>query len=145
MSKQVKAIACTILAALAVALAGCGGNEGAEATTIKVVTNPGFAFSSPEIRLKQGVPVQLVLENADASEHDFTIDEMPVKNVKSQSGGAGQAHGEHEKDYAVHVAAGPGETGTVAFTPSQAGRNTYYCSVPGHRALGMVGTLIVEG
>ncbi|HVC58235.1 MAG TPA: plastocyanin/azurin family copper-binding protein [Candidatus Acidoferrales bacterium] len=40
----------------------------------------------------------------------------------------------------------PGQNAVVKFTaPSGAGNYTYYCSIGSHRALGMVGTLVVKG
>ncbi|MDQ3411148.1 MAG: cupredoxin domain-containing protein [Chloroflexota bacterium] len=56
------------------------------------------------------------------TEHDFTVDEL-----------------------SVHVVVAPGETVTVTI-PDDAtpGEYEFYCSVPGHRAAGMVGTLIVQ-
>ena len=47
-------------------------------------------------------------------------------------------------DSAVHVAAAPGATGTVDFTPSEAGTYEFYCTIEGHKEAGMVGTLVVE-
>jgi plastocyanin len=67
--------------------------------------------------------VSVELVNEGAIEHDVVIEELG--------------------DQAV-AAAGGGETATgqVGLQP---GAYTYYCSVPGHRAAGMEGTLTVEG
>jgi uncharacterized cupredoxin-like copper-binding protein len=37
-----------------------------------------------------------------------------------------------------------GDDGTLSFVPTEAGEYTFYCTVTGHRTLGMEGTLIVE-
>ncbi len=38
----------------------------------------------------------------------------------------------------------PGEGGTSEFIPGEPGTYYYICTVPGHREMGMVGTIIVE-
>ena len=38
----------------------------------------------------------------------------------------------------------PGEGGTSQFIPGEPGTYYYICTVPGHREMGMVGTIIVE-
>jgi uncharacterized cupredoxin-like copper-binding protein len=35
------------------------------------------------------------------------------------------------------------ETALALFRPTESGAYTFYCGVPGHRAAGMVGTLLV--
>src|SRR5690625_6378699 len=40
---------------------------------------------------------------------------------------------------------GNGESDTITFTaPEEAGEHTFLCSLPGHYAGGMIGTLVVE-
>jgi uncharacterized cupredoxin-like copper-binding protein len=60
------------------------------------------------------------LPNSGAATHDFTID-----------------------DLGVHVVARSGESGSVTIN-APAGSYEYYCSIPGHKQGGMVGTLVVE-
>jgi nitrite reductase (NO-forming) len=53
--------------------------------------------------------------------HDFVIDELGVQSDKVNNG----------------------ETATVQFVADKVGTFEYYCSVGNHRAMGMVGKLIV--
>ncbi len=62
----------------------------------------------------------LRLENQDTNAHSFDIDE-----------------------FTVHTPLPAGATSLALFTPSTPGTYTFYCSIPGHREAGMVGTLVV--
>jgi hypothetical protein len=67
-----------------------------------------------------GTTFDMVSEGA--ADHDFTVDELEV-----------------------HVPVAPGETVEVTIPEDAApGEYKFYCSVPGHEAAGMVGTLVVE-
>ena len=88
---------------------------------LPVLGMPGFVFDPAGLRAKVGQPVALRLENRHAAPHSFDLDELDV-----------------------HVSAAPGESALVRFTPTAPGRYTFYCAVPGHREMGMQGTLIVE-
>lgn len=83
-----------------------------------------FEIRSGAETLQEG-PIQVTLDNAGSAEHDFTIDEA-YENVSVPDG-----------------TVPPGETaeGTLELF---AGEWTYYCSVPGHRQQGMVGTITVS-
>ncbi|CAN0393481.1 unnamed protein product, partial [Phaeothamnion confervicola] len=61
------------------------------------------------------------LENKGALPHDFTIDELNISSGIVASGGKA----------------------TVKIN-APAGTYTYYCTQPGHRTAGMVGTLTVQ-
>jgi len=84
------------------------------------VTASSFAFDPDEITVEAGEDVAVVLSSEDTL-HDFTVDELDA-----------------------HVAVDAGDTGEGGFRADEPGTYTFYCSVPGHRAEGMEGTLVVE-
>jgi len=85
------------------------------------VEGVNFAFSQTEVRVKKGDRVRINFTSTDGF-HDWVLDEFNAATERISSGG---------------------ET-FVEFTADEAGEFEYYCSVGSHRALGMVGTLIVE-
>jgi uncharacterized cupredoxin-like copper-binding protein len=75
---------------------------------------------------------------------------MPASNIEDDRRGG---HADGEPDVHDHSAvetdaivahAKPGATARSWFTPVERGRYPFYCSLPGHRESGMVGTLVVE-
>src|SRR3989344_5824812 len=95
----------------------------APAPEIKTFTVIGknFSFSPAEIKVKKGDTVKITLQNTGGT-HDFVIDEFNVRTPRIKNG----------------------ETATVEFVADKIGQFEYYCSVTGHRAMGMKGLLIVE-
>jgi len=85
---------------------------------------------NPTIRVKQGDTVEVTLTNDGVVPHNFVIDELNVELPKSASGG--------------QEGLNPGEEGTVSFTADVKGTFFYYCSIPGHRQLGMEGQIVIE-
>lgn len=85
------------------------------------VTGGDFKFDTSEIKVKVGDMVRINFKNAQGH-HDFVIDEFDVATKQTN---------------------GPSEE-TVIFVASKAGMFEYYCSVIGHKQLGMKGRLIVE-
>ena len=77
---------------------------------------------NPTLRADPGDIVQITLINADNIQHDLVIDELGV-------------HSEHLEDIGAQT--------TMKFQVQEEGAYEYYCSVPGHRQAGMVGTLLV--
>ena len=78
-----------------------------------------FEFDPTEIQAEVGEDLAIVLTSEDIL-HDFTIDELDA-----------------------HVAVEAGDTGEGGVRADEPGRYTFYCSVDGHRAAGMEGTLVV--
>jgi uncharacterized cupredoxin-like copper-binding protein len=132
-----------LLAALAVLGAGaaCGGGDGgggnaadksasetrqagsaAESSAAAVeVTAKEYAFEPKELKLVAGRATTIVLRNGGVIEHDITLDDAGFK-----------------------LAVKPTKSDEAKLTIPSAGSYTFYCSVPGHRQLGMEGTVTVS-
>ena len=87
-------------------------------TTIKVVAS-SFKFDPTQLAVAAGQKVRIVLHSTDQL-HTFTI---------TGKGTIAQASG--------------GKTKKGSFTLAKPGKYTFYCSIAGHRAAGMVGTITV--
>lgn len=100
-----------------------GSTSGGGPKTVVVdVRSSNFAFDVTEIRVDQGDTVQINLTN-DGGTHDWVVDEFNAfTKVLNLSG----------------------EVDTIQFVADQKGTFEYYCSIGNHRALGMVGNVIVE-
>ena len=85
-----------------------------------LVAPGGFKFDRSVIQAKTGETLALRLDNTSTTEHSFDIDELNV-----------------------HVAMPRGKSSLALVRPAKPGMYTFYCSLPGHRANGMVGKLIV--
>lgn len=81
-----------------------------------------YSFSPESLSVTAEERISLTFKNMGNFPHNFTIDELGV---------------------ATKTIAG-GETNTVEFTAQTSGTFTFYCSVGGHRELGMEGDLEVE-
>lgn len=85
------------------------------------VKGSNFTFSPLEIRVKRGDQVKVVFVNEEGF-HDWVLDEFNARTPQI----------------------GAGATAEVRFTADKVGTFEYYCSVGSHRAMGMVGKLVVE-
>jgi plastocyanin len=92
----------------------------ADAKTFNV-TGKNFEFSQSEIRVKKGSTVTINFEST-SGHHDWVVDEFDAATQQVD----------------------PGTKTSVTFVADKVGTFEYYCSVGTHRALGMVGNLIVE-
>jgi plastocyanin len=119
--------------ASALFLSACGG--GTEATPAAdgdadtstssggvTVVATEFAFDPEDFSLPADEDVELTLENKGVVEHDIVVEELDDREL-------------------VYADAGQTVTETVTVP---AGTYVFYCSIPGHRAAGMEGTLTVE-
>ena len=80
-----------------------------------------FQFSVTEMRVKVGDTVRINFTNGQGT-HDWVIDEFNARTSILETG----------------------KSQTIEFVADKTGTFEYYCSVGNHRAMGMVGKLIVE-
>ncbi len=90
----------------------------------KMVYLDGKGKVNPVLRANVGDTVEITISSGEGAEHDIVFPELNV----------------HSKHFSA--ASGPVK---VRFQVTQAGKFTYYCSIPGHRQIGMEGVLEVSG
>ena len=138
-----------LLSGILVLAAACGGggNEAPTVTPTAVAATGGvltlqafdFGYDPPVILVQEGERVEIILENGSSTLHNWKVDDLPADAVESMSSGALSAdEGE------LFVGAKPDDTGSLGFVPQQSGSFVFYCTIRGHRSLGMEGTIIVE-
>src|SRR4051794_2020908 len=111
-----------------VAFGACGGSGHDSSGTSAPVAGAGeipvkassFKFDPKAVTVKAGQASTVALTSTDI-QHDFTVDDLHI-----------------------HISAGPGKTTKASITPAQPGTYRFYCSIPGHKSAGMVGTLVVQ-
>ena len=140
MTKRASALV-IVLAAFALALAACGGGSDEAATTSGggASTNGGGGGGGSTVEISADPSGALEFEEtsveatAGSVTIDFTNDSSLPHDVKIEGNGV---NGEGTDE----VTGGS----TSATVDLQAGTYTFYCSVDGHRAAGMEGTLVVK-
>lgn len=124
MKFPIRALALASVVVTAGLLAACDSSSSSSpsATTTKVeVTANEFQFDPSELTLPANQAAEIELTNGGAVEHDITIDAIEF-----------------------NLLAPIGETVTGNIGPLDAGSYEIYCSIPGHKESGMIGTLAVE-
>ena len=105
-----------------VVIASADGAGVAEEPTISgVLTVDKNAFVETSLDMNDAEVLGLFIVNKDPFPHSFDIDSLKI-----------------------HVQLLPNSTAAVAIKATGPGNIPFYCSVPGHVAAGMVGTLRVE-
>ncbi len=77
---------------------------------------------NPELRAPEGKVVQINLVNGDGALHDIAVPDFAAQSDQLSEKGAST---------------------TIVFRATKAGTFEYFCTLPGHKAAGMVGKLIV--
>jgi plastocyanin len=111
----------------AAAMAGGGGEatpeaQAAAATTEFAVEAIDIAYDVKSLEIPANTDVTITITNNGVAVHDFNIEGTDIASGFINGGGSTA-------------------TVTVNLAP---GEYTFFCSVPGHRAAGMVGTLTVK-
>ena len=133
-----------------------------------------FKFVPDSVTIKVGQTVRLRLDNHDPVLHDYTTDEAEFIVLEADGAAHGDheavaashddddgvvaSHDDDDQDMddhdmdpeaqvslqPLHIAAEGNEHGELVFEATEPDEYVFYCSVPGHREAGMVGTIIIE-
>ena len=91
---------------------------------VTVTVGSAMQFAPASIVVRAGQPIELTLRNGGAIPHDVTLAEGASRPVKIEAQG--------------------GQTARGTFTIDSPGTYAFVCSVPGHAAAGMRGTITVQ-
>lgn len=86
------------------------------------VVGTEFSFNPSSISVKAGEKVKIIFKNNGGAPHNLALEGLGI-TTKTVGGG---------------------QTDVLEFTAPSSGTYTFFCSVPGHRASGMEGSLKVE-
>ncbi|CAA9262703.1 MAG: hypothetical protein AVDCRST_MAG77-2763 [uncultured Chloroflexi bacterium] len=122
-------------------LVSCGAAQPRAVT----VTTQAFRFQPSALEWQAGQTIRFTLRNPDGVEHDFVVDALRV------TAASGDGHAQHgpgagpaPSPGSLHVHAAAFSEASATFTPQSKGTYTVYCSIPSHKELGMVASLVVK-
>jgi uncharacterized cupredoxin-like copper-binding protein len=109
------------------------------------LTMDNFSYGPDTIEIGAGEVVELQVTNLVDVPHDFTIAAIAAEVHVSHLPGTGEhVHIEGMEEADLHFALTEAGEGVVHLRVNEPGTYEFICTVPGHRELGMVGTLIVN-
>ncbi len=97
-----------------------------------------WGFEPGAIALREGEEVRIVLVNDGKIPHNLKVEGLAADITEASS--SGPLSGDEGE---LFVGAAEGEEGTLVFVPQASGSFTFYCTIKGHRQLGMEGPLTV--
>lgn len=109
--------------------------------TVDVVLKE-YSYTPNILRFKSGVPYKLQIKNQGTVKHYFTAVEFfkAIATRKVQS----NADGEIKAPYFSALEVFPGRSLDLYFVPVTKGSYKLRCTIPGHEAEGMHGTIEIE-
>jgi uncharacterized cupredoxin-like copper-binding protein len=139
MKKIIGTIALAVAAVALVGYASLGADT--RAPVHITLTSKEMSYSPASLHLRVGVPVHIELRNEGKLLHDLNIQGISVESPVASGHAAHQHH--DTGDDRLHIAAQPGKSAAVMFTP-KAGEYIFNCAIPGHCEAGMTGKLFVH-
>ncbi len=115
--------------------------DAAKASRTVTVKATEIAYDVTSLEVKAGETILFVLENDGTQDHELGVGDAAFfeAHAKMMADMPGMIHAMPNM-----VGAKPGETAKFAWTFTKAGTFQFACSMPGHAALGMTGTISVK-
>lgn len=135
----------SLLMLTAALLAACSGSTSSNSPTEIMVQASRMTYQPAMIEVTAGQPVKLTFQNMDSVDHDLSIMEFPMVMMgATQEPMAGHDMGGLTEVPELHMAALMNQASVLEIMPSKPGTYEFFCTVAGHKAAGMVGTLVVK-
>ncbi|MFD1927109.1 plastocyanin/azurin family copper-binding protein [Sporosarcina siberiensis] len=95
-------------------------------------------YSKTKIVVEKDKPITLTLTNLDKIDHDIEIRTSFFNRIKKSE------HNHGADKNMLHLHAAPENMEMLTFTLTKSGVYEFYCTIPGHKELGMIGRFIVS-
>jgi|GEM_PF-1088383 len=112
-----------VLAATSLFSVACGAT-GEAGPALSIAAGDDMHYHPASLTVKAGTPTTIVFTNGAASVNHDLVSEGADRNVRL-------------------INVGPGRQQRATFQASRPGTYEFYCTQPGHRELGMTGTIVV--
>tara|TARA_R110000868_G_scaffold17637_4_gene76942 strand:+ start:902 stop:1462 length:561 start_codon:yes stop_codon:yes gene_type:complete len=111
------------------------------AVAMRELDDGTMAFTPKNLTVNQGEQIRFLLRNAGVLEHEFVLatEEENLEHAKEMEKNPDM---EHDDPNARRL--GPGETGEILWHFTKSGTYDFSCLIPGHRGLGMTGSVMVK-
>lgn len=117
------------------------GSETMTADQTVTIDAKNVKFVPNAITVPAGKTIKLVLVNSDkGTPHDLTSDDLVLASASGGGHGGTMPSGDAMK-LVVHT--NEGETSSATFMADKPGTYNIYCTIPGHKDAGMIGTITV--
>jgi uncharacterized cupredoxin-like copper-binding protein len=126
-------------ALLSLSVLSCGGGSEGSGTVIEVRA-ADYKFVPSEISVPVGQEVTLKLKNVTKQAHDLEVQGLQVEMMGDHQA-AGDHAGAMPGTLALHTE--KGKTSSATFKADRPGTYELWCTISGHKELGMVGKLVV--
>jgi len=141
-------LAATILFAAPPALAhgpsgsaiGKPGETAQVQRTIQVKMSDAMRFSPSHLTVKRGETIRFLVQNDGIEPHEFMLGEIKALREHAE---VMRKYPTMEHDEPNAITVNPGQTGTLIWTFTTAGRVDFACLIPGHFEKGMKGNIRV--
>ena len=124
--------------------AGEPGNLKKPARTVTVIMSDGdgtMRFVPDRLEVKKGEQVHFIIQNKGVLKHEFTLASVQDNNKHAE---LMQKYPDMEHDDPNAKSVDPGKTAEILWRFTKAGTFEFACLIPGHREVGMRGTVTVK-
>ena len=124
--------------------AGEPGNPKKPARTVRIVMREGdgkMTFVPEHLDIKKGEQIKFALRNEGATDREFVL-ATTAENLKHAEIMQKNPDMEHDDPNMIRLA--PGKSGPVLWKFTKLGNFEFSCLIPGHRDVGMLGTIVVK-